>query len=67
MKKIGGFIKYPLKINLNKIAKDARGDQRYELSGVVVHWGTLEHGHYVSVVKKENVQKWFYCNDKNVG
>ena len=34
-----------------------------------MHWGTLEHGHYIAVVKKEidRKNKWFYCNDRNVG
>jgi len=39
----------------------------------VVHWGSLEHGHYIAIVRKEVIieqkteSKWFYCNDKNVG
>ena len=38
--------------------------ERERLKGVVVHWGTLEHGHYVSVV--ERARQWYFCNDKVV-
>ena len=41
----------------------------YLLTGMIVHWGTLEHGHYISIVRKKYVSdnKWYYCNDRNIG
>lgn len=44
MKKIRGHIEYPKELAFQQ------GHAKYKLKGVVVHWGTLEHGHYVSVV-----------------
>jgi len=35
----------------------------YELKGIVEHSGTLNGGHYVSYVKKNN--KWFYISDSS--
>ena len=61
MKKIRGHIEYPIELAF-------QGHSKYNLKGVVVHWGTLEHGHYVSVVQRrcssEGSDKWYFCNDK---
>ena len=57
MKKIRGHIEYPKELAF-------QGQTRYNLKGVVVHWGTLEHGHYVSVVQR--ARRWYFCNDKVV-
>ncbi|TNV85227.1 hypothetical protein FGO68_gene7514 [Halteria grandinella] len=45
MKKIRDFISYPLRLEMAP-------DVIYRLRSVVVHWGSLEHGHYVAVVGK---------------
>ncbi len=37
----------------------------YDLTGVIIHTGTTERGHYYSFVKKENSQ-WLEFNDTNV-
>ena len=70
MKKIKGYIRYPRYLDLKKYCKLDNDNLRteYELTGVVVHWGSLERGHYVSIVKKEveNKDKWYYCNDKDI-
>lgn len=60
MKKIRGHIEYPKELAF-------KGRVRYNLKGVVVHWGTLEHGHYVSVVQRARPSEgWYFCNDKVV-
>ena len=64
MKKIRGFIRYPLVFDM-KTYSQIDLQAKYELTGIVVHWGTLEHGHYISVINKS--AKWFYCNDRNIG
>lgn len=38
----------------------------YQLIGIVVHFGTLEQGHYVSVVKSTTGDSYFFCNDNEV-
>jgi ubiquitin C-terminal hydrolase len=45
MKKIRDFISYPLRLEMAP-------DVIYRLRSVVVHWGSLEHGHYIAVVGK---------------
>jgi len=36
----------------------------YELTGVILHSGSIDFGHYISVIKKGN--GWILCNDDNV-
>jgi ubiquitin C-terminal hydrolase len=40
---------------------------RYQLIGVVNHFGIIDSGHYVSDVKGAHGQgKWYECNDEQV-
>lgn len=57
MKKIKEFISYPILLEIGPY-------QVYKLVSLVVHWGSLEHGHYIAV--SSNKGKWYYCNDKNI-
>lgn len=47
MKKIRGSISYPRRLEFGP-------NVHYRLRGIVVHWGSLEHGHYIAVVNKPN-------------
>ena len=38
----------------------------YNLSGVVIHSGTSENGHYYSIIKDHNKNNWYEFNDTNV-
>lgn len=38
--------------------------ERYELYGVVAHYGSGVGGHYISFVKVSN--KWYKCDDNKV-
>ncbi len=38
--------------------------KRYELLGVVNHFGSLVHGHYTACVKRD---EWFNYNDSQCG
>jgi ubiquitin C-terminal hydrolase len=40
-------------------------DVSYSLTGVVVHRGTAEQGHYVTIVQG-NFQEWYVCNDQRI-
>ena len=39
-------------------------NKKYDLYGIVYHYGELIGGHYVSVIKSNN--KWMMCDDKKV-
>lgn len=50
MRKIRDYVSYPLRLDMG-------GNVVYRLKGIVVHWGTLEHGHYIAVVGKDLQQQ----------
>lgn len=53
---LGSSMSMPLEI---KIGRNA-----FDLTGYVIHYGSLFGGHYVAEVKKDN--QWYLCNDNNV-
>lgn len=63
-------MRYPSTLDLSHYCKANLDTHKtkYNLIGVVVHWGTLERGHYISIIRKqiEGKDRWFYCNDKNI-
>ena len=50
---------YDLEIGNDKIKK------KYDLYGVVNHYGSLSGGHYTSYIKIKN-KEWYICNDSSV-
>lgn len=40
--------------------------QKYQLSGVVVHEGEAERGHYTAIVRSESGNDWYFCNDHDI-
>mmetsp|Transcript_11917 Transcript_11917/g.11914 ORF Transcript_11917/g.11914 Transcript_11917/m.11914 type:complete len:140 (-) Transcript_11917:160-579(-) len=39
---------------------------QYKLKGVVVHYGTVDGGHYYSYIKERGTSKWYEFNDTSV-
>ena len=39
-------------------------NQKYDLFGVVYHYGGINSGHYICTIKREN--KWIMCDDRRV-
>ena len=53
----------------NRIPESPKRPQsyyNYKLSGILVHHGTAETGHYYSFIKENNSEEWFQFNDSNV-
>ena len=49
--------------------RNSSGQVLYALYGMVVHSGTLDHGHYVAYIrdgKYSDKSKWFCANDSRV-
>ena len=87
-KKINDYCEFPLKINFfpwtaegnalkvtspkTTIYHDGPPEFDYELTGIVVHRGTADGGHYYSYIKERdrrnsiNFNKWFEFNDTTV-
>ena len=40
-------------------------DKKYDLYGVINHYGSISSGHYTAIIKNRE-QKWILCNDSSV-
>ena len=60
-------IDFPLNLNLTDYVL-AKGNHCYELYAVILHFGSMDGGHYISCVKKNinGQDKWFLCDDGNI-
>ena len=60
------FVKYPMILNVTKYLPHdpSKNVTLYDLKGVVNHSGSLQGGHYTSIVK--NGDNWYFCNDAHI-
>ncbi|KAL4435156.1 hypothetical protein ABPG74_003649 [Tetrahymena malaccensis] len=81
-KKINDYFEFPLELNLRNWTKQKLFEQEgrslsesdihpddyynFQLSGVLVHNGTSESGHYYSFIKNKEDSKWYEFNDSYV-
>ena len=64
---ISNFVKYPTKLNMNSYCLNYKEKStNYELSGLIIHNGGLNSGHYYSICKNTLENKWKVYNDTNV-
>lgn len=40
-------------------------DLKYDLYGIINHYGTLSFGHYVSIIKNLQENKWYKYDDSS--
>ena len=71
-KKINTFIDFPLTnldiskyINKKRNTNDTHG-LKYDLFGVINHYGSMDYGHYTSFCKNMHDNKWYEYNDRIV-
>lgn len=60
-------IDFPLNLNITDYVL-TNGNHAYKLYAVILHYGSMNSGHYISCVKKriDNQDKWFLCNDEEI-
>ena len=60
-------IQYPINLDMDKYCINYKeNSMEYELSGLIIHTGSLVGGHYYSICKNETDNKWKIYNDTNV-
>ncbi|GJQ11616.1 hypothetical protein GpartN1_g3407.t1 [Galdieria partita] len=73
--KVSGKISFPLEWNLSSYYTQEQGEDDspesddYYLSGIVVHQGSLEWGHYIAYIRAScspQEHRWYYCSDEHV-
>jgi len=62
-RKINEKFEFSRSFNLTSMQKQ-KG--RYDLYGIVHHYGTKNGGHYVSECKDPNTNNWYLCDDESV-
>ena len=66
-KKINNFIDYPLTdLDLKKYIKSEETVPKYDLFGVVNHFGSLDYGHYTAFCLNYHDNNWYEYNDRIV-
>ena len=66
-KKINTLIDYPLTdLDINKFIKSNDNVAKYDLYGVINHFGSLEYGHYTSFCLNYHDNIWYEYNDRIV-
>jgi len=60
-------IDFPLNLNITDYVL-TKGNHAYKLYAVILHYGSMNSGHYISCVKKHinGQDKWFLCDDNDV-
>ena len=70
--KIDSKFTFPVHLQLkHRMKKDAEStefietEDSYELSGVIIHMGGADFGHYISYVRDRETNFWYCCNDEH--
>ncbi len=63
--KIHDFFEFPLSLDMSPYLSEPAASQ-YELSGILVHMGTSDSGHYYSYIRDRHTHQWFQFNDSHI-
>jgi ubiquitin C-terminal hydrolase len=64
---ISNYIEYPTELYMNDYCINYKEKStKYQLSGLIIHNGGLNSGHYYSICKNKSENKWKVFNDTNV-
>ena len=61
--KVNDKFEFPTTLNMDNFSD---GAGLYHLKGAVLHNGTVDNGHYTSVVRDNVSKKWTFCNDTHI-
>jgi len=69
--KITDFCSFPMELDIGSWTLNEDKNQVYELVGIFIHKGTVDGGHYYTIIKEKNKDsrnhnKWFKFDDANV-
>jgi len=62
--KIGKFVKFGMTLDLSPYCANPI-DASYQLSGVVIHDGSMGGGHYTAKIKQRDTSDWNYYSDSS--
>ena len=63
--KLNNYLEFPFELDMSDYLFDTtENDTNYELTGITIHYGVADAGHYYDLIKNDN--KWYMFNDTNV-
>ena len=65
--KVDTYVQFPInKLNISRFvsSNSTKTSPLYDLFAVIEHAGTLQQGHYVAYIRRQN--DWFRCNDAKI-
>ena len=63
--KLNNYFEFPLKLDMSDYLYDnTETDTYYELTGITIHYGVVDSGHYYDLIRDD--KKWYMFNDINV-
>ena len=64
--KLNKYFEFPLELDLKNylVENHTEKSTEYELTGITIHLGVSEYGHYYDIIKGQD--KWYKFNDTNV-
>ena len=67
-KKINNYCELPKKIDMTSFydGVEVDSDLTFDLTGMIIHKGNSEFGHYYSIIKDEELNKWILFNDNEI-
>ena len=78
--KLNSYFEFPFKLDMSEYLIDSNNNNNteventenninennlYELTGITIHYGVSDYGHYYDIIKAEN-NKWYMFNDTNI-
>ena len=65
--KLNNYFEFPLQLNMKDylIENHTEKNTEYELTGITIHFGVSDYGHYYDLIKGPN-NKWYKFNDTNI-
>ena len=66
--KLNKYFEFPLKLDMKDflIENHSEKNTEYELTGITIHFGVSDFGHYYDIIKSPTNNKWYKFNDTNV-
>jgi ubiquitin C-terminal hydrolase len=63
--KLNKYFEFPLEIDMGNISYE-KSDTLYIIKGIIMHIGTVDKGHYYSLIRTWKDNKWLKFDDKSI-
>ena len=66
--KLNNYFEFPFELDMKDYLIENNNEKNtlYELTGITIHFGVSDYGHYYDLIKSPNDEKWYKFNDNFV-